>query len=257
MQTVYICGLDTAKLPKLTGKQSTELLEKIRNGDEQARDYFLNANIRLVLSVMKRFNINSDNVDDIFQVGCLGMVKALNNFNYDLNVRFSTYAVPMIIGEIRRFLRDSSTIKVSRSLRDIAYKVLNRREKLESETGIEVTLVEVAEELDIPLQEVATAIDAVSDVLSYYEPVYSDNEDEILMLEQLADTKDTDIKWTEYISLFSALNKLPDREKEVIKLRYFNGRTQKEIASDINISQAQVSRLEKIAIDRMKKNLFD
>lgn len=256
MQTVYICGLDTSKLPKLTGKQSTELLEKIKNGDLVARDYFLNANIRLVLSVMKRFNTNEKNVDDVFQVGCLGMVKALNNFNYDLNVRFSTYAVPMIIGEIRRFLRDSSSVKVSRSLRDVAYKVLSKREEIESKSGLEVSLVEVAEELDIPIQEVATAIDAVSDVISYYEPVYSDSEDEILMLEQLADTKNTDIKWAEYISLFSAFNKLPAREKEVIKLRYFNGRTQKEIADDIDISQAQVSRLEKIAIDRMKKYLI-
>ena len=255
MQTVYICGLDTSTLPKLTGKQSTELLEKIKNGDTNAREYFLRANIRLVLSVMKRFNTKGKDVDDIFQVGCLGMVKALNNFNYDLNVRFSTYAVPMIIGEIRRFLRDSSTIKVSRSLRDIAYKVLSKREQLESESGLEVSFIEVAEELAIPIDEVSTAIDAVSDVLSYYEPVFSDSEDEILMLEQLADTKNTDIKWTEYIALFTALNRLPDREKEVIKLRYFNGRTQKEIASLIDISQAQVSRLEKMAIDRMKKYL--
>lgn len=254
MQTVYICGIDTTKIPKLSKKEQDELLEKIRYGDKVARDYFLYANIRLVLSVMKRFSPKGVDIDDVFQVGCLGMVKALNNFNYDFNVRFSTYAVPMIIGEIKRYLRDSSSVKVSRSLRDIAYKVIKKREELEF-SGVEANIVEVAKEIDIPLKDVAMALNAVSDVISYYEPVYSENEDEILMLDQLADKKHTDIKWTEYIALFTALERLCDKEKQIIDLRYFKGFTQKEIASMLDISQAQVSRLEKIAINKMKKYL--
>lgn len=256
MQKVNICGINTADIPKLSAKEAAGLLERIKNGDEQARDYFLYANIRLVLSILKRFNCRNQDPDDLFQVGCLGMVKALNNFDYTLNVRFSTYAVPMIIGEIKRFLRDANSIKVSRSVREVAYKALKKREEIGYNTGIEPTILEVSEELDIPLGEVACALDAVSDVISYYEPVYSDSDDEILMLEQIADKKNTDGKWTENISLFTALDKLPLKEREIIDLRYFKGRTQKEIAADVNISQAQVSRLEKIAIERMKKHLI-
>lgn len=253
---VNICGIDTANIPKLSAKEQDALMERIKNGDSEAREYFLYVNIRLVLSILKRFNCRNQDIDDLFQVGYLGMVKAINNFDFSLNVRFSTYAVPMIIGEIKRFMRDANSIKVSRSVRDIAYKALKKREEIGYNTGIEPTLLEVSNELDIPISEVACALDAVSDVISYYEPAYNDGEDEILMLEQLADKKDTDAKWTENLTLYSALDRLPDKEREVIDLRFYKGMTQKEIADFVGISQAQVSRLEKIAIDRMKKYII-
>ncbi len=253
MQKVNISGLDTSRLVKLTAKQSVELMDKIKAGDSEAREYFLISNARLVLSVMKRFNIKNQDPDDVFQVGYLGMVKALNNFNFDLGVRFSTYAVPMIIGEIRRFLRDSTSVKVTRSMRDTAYKVLKKKDEMCYLTGVEPTLVEVGEELDIPLSLIACSLDAVSDVISYYTPVASDGEGELLMLEQLSDSRENDARWGDYITLKTCIDDLPEKEKEIIDLRYYKGMTQKEIANSINISQAQVSRLENMAIAKIRE----
>lgn len=253
MQKVNITGLDTARLPKLTAKESSQLMDKIKEGDERAREYFLMANARLVLSVMKRFNIKNQDPDDIFQVGYLGMVKAINNFNFDLGVRFSTYAVPMIIGEIRRFLRDSTSVKVTRSMRDTAYKALKKKEEICYLTGVEPSLTEVGEELDISVSEIACALDAVSDVVSYYTPVANDGDGELMLFEQISDPKENDARWGDYIALNACIENLPDKEKEIIDLRYYKGMTQKEIASAINISQAQVSRLENMAIAKMKE----
>lgn len=253
MRKVNICGMDTGKLPKLTNKQCGEYLVKAQNGDEQARELLILGNIRLVLSVIQRFSNNKFSSDDLFQIGCVGLIKAINNFDTSLNLRFSTYAVPMIIGEIRRYMREGSSLKVSRSLRDIAYKALQAKEKLLEDTQSVPSVQKIAEEISCSEFEVCCALDAISDPMSLYEPVYNDGEDAILLMEQINDENNNDDKWTEKVALRDALEDLPYREKAVIYLRYFLGKTQIEISEQIGISQAQVSRLEKNALDKVKK----
>ena len=250
---VKICGVDTSKLPRLKHKEATELMEKIKKGDKYAEEDFLFANLRLVLSVVQKFLNRSETPDDLFQVGCVGLIKAVKNFDTSHGVKFSTYAVPMIIGEIRRFLRDNNSIRVSRSMRDLAYKAMQMREKLESENNKEVTNLELAKALDVSLYDIETALDAVSDPISIFEPVFKDGQEQVFVLDQISDVNETDKKWTERIALREALTKLTQREYNIINMRYFMGKTQMEIASSIGISQAQVSRLEKSALDRMKK----
>lgn len=253
MRKVNICGLDTRKLPKLTNKQCNEYLVKAQNGDENARELLILSNIRLVLSIIQRFSNNKFSSDDLFQVGCVGLIKAINNFDTALNLRFSTYAVPMIIGEIRRFMREGSSLKVSRSLRDIAYKALQAKERISKETQTNPSIRRIAEDISYSEFEVCCALDAISDPVSLYEPVYNDGEDAILLMEQINDDNNNDDKWTEKVALRDALEDLPYREKAVIYLRYFLGKTQIEISEQIGISQAQVSRLEKNALEKIKK----
>lgn len=256
MYKVEISGLDTSSLPKLTGKQSEELLKKVANGDEVAKEEFLYANMRLVLSIVGRFSRCTEDADDLFQVGCVGLMKALNNFDHTLNVCFSTYAVPMIIGEIKRFLRDKSGIKVSRSIRDVAYKALKTRESmLASGKSVEPSLFEIATELEIDSSEIACALDAVSEPVSIFEPAYSDGEDNMLLLDQIADSKSSAESWTESLSLREALKGLNEKEAMIIRLRYYEGKTQTEISKVVDMSQAQISRLEKSAIEKMKSML--
>jgi RNA polymerase sporulation-specific sigma factor len=249
---VEICGIDTSTLPKLTAKESRELLHKIKEGDIESREYFIFANMRLVLSLVQRFDNKNVSSDDLFQVGCVGLLKAINNFDTTLNVMFSTYAVPMIIGEIRRYLRDRTSIKVSRSMRDLAYQAIQARDKLSVGSAAQPTLAEIAEELDINVREVACALDAISEPISIYEPVYSEGEDTILLMDQLNDNPNPAEGLMENVSLKDAIKSLPERERQVLELRYFKGKTQIEISEEVNISQAQVSRLEKSAINRMK-----
>lgn len=257
MHRVVISGLDTSALPKLSAAQSEELLMKISEGDEDARTLFINANMRLVLSVVGRFSRAQESADDLFQVGMVGLLKALNNFDVGLGVMFSTYAVPMIIGEIKRSLRDRTGIKVSRSLRDTAYQALKARERMVENNNADPNIVEIAEEIGIPLNEVACALDAVSDTYSFYEPAFGEDDGEgMQLLDQLADEKENADNWSEKISLTEALKCVPPRELEVVKLRYFDGKTQIEISQIVGISQAQVSRLEKTAIARLKTALL-
>jgi len=250
---VEICGVNTSKLPVLSNTKMMELLKKIKQGDTEAREEFIKCNLRLVLSVIQRFNNRGEYVDDLFQVGCIGLIKAIDNFDLDQNVRFSTYAVPMIIGEIRRYLRDNNSIRVSRSLRDIAYKALQVRDKLINKNSKEPTVSEIAKELDIPIEEVVFALDAIQDPLSLFEPIYHDNGDAIYVMDQVADEKNKDENWIQSIALSEAMRKLNDREKLILNLRFFQGRTQMEVAEEIGISQAQVSRLEKTALSHMRK----
>lgn len=250
---VEITGVNTSALPKLTGKQMAELMVKIKNGDKLAREEFAYANMRLVLSVVQRFNASRDNMDDIFQVGCVGLMKAIDNFDISLNVKFSTYAVPMIIGEIKRFLRDNNSIRVSRSLRDIAYRALKAREELSKDRVDEPRLEEIAEKLDVELKDVAIALDAISAPISLGDPVYNDGDDTIFLMDQVSDSKDNEDNWLENINLKEALKKLNPREKEIVLLRYYIGKTQMEVSEQVGISQAQVSRLEKTAIEQIKK----
>jgi len=250
---VEICGVNTSKLPVLSNAKMMELLKKIRQGDQEAREEFIKCNLRLVLSVIQRFNNRGEYVDDLFQVGCIGLIKAIDNFDLDQNVRFSTYAVPMIIGEIRRYLRDNNSIRVSRSLRDIAYKALQVRDKLINKNSKEPTVSEIAKELDLPVEEVVFALDAIQDPLSLFEPIYHDNGDAIYVMDQVADDKNRDENWVQSIALSEAMKKLNDREKLILNLRFFQGRTQMEVAEEIGISQAQVSRLEKTALSHMRK----
>ncbi|SHI62624.1 RNA polymerase sporulation sigma factor SigG [Lutispora thermophila] len=250
---VEICGVNTSKLPVLSNAKMMELLKRIRQGDKEAREEFIKCNLRLVLSVIQRFNNRGEYVDDLFQVGCIGLIKAIDNFDLDQNVRFSTYAVPMIIGEIRRYLRDNNSIRVSRSLRDIAYKALQVRDKLINENSKEPTVSEIAKELDLPVEEVVFALDAIQDPLSLFEPIYHDNGDAIYVMDQVADDKNKDDNWVQSIALSEAMKKLNDREKLILNLRFFQGRTQMEVAEEIGISQAQVSRLEKTALSHMRK----
>ncbi|MCI8732728.1 MAG: sigma-70 family RNA polymerase sigma factor [Clostridia bacterium] len=252
---VTICGIDTSALPKLNSKECDALLKKIKAGDKEARDLFLRANMRLVLSCVGRFSKSQESADDLFQVGMVGLLKALENFDISLDVRFSTYAVPMILGEIRRVLRDRTSIKVSRSMRDTAYKALKARERMIENSVNEPNMVEIAEEIGVPISEVACALDAVSEPISFYEPVYSDGEESLALLDQLADKKENSDNWSEKISLYEALKEVPERELEVIKMRYFDGRTQIEISQEVGISQAQVSRLEKSALERIRTAL--
>lgn len=255
MGRVNICGIDTSLLPKLSGKECDALILKIKAGDAEARDLFLRANMRLVLSIVGRFSKSNESSDDLFQVGMIGLLKALDNFDATLDVRFSTYAVPMIIGEIKRFLRDRTSIKVSRSMRDTAYKALKAREKLIESSVNEPNMLEIAEEIGVSVKEVACALDAVSEPVSFYEPVFSDGEEGMEILDQLADKKENSDNWSERISLYEALKNVPERELEVVKLRYFDGKTQIEISEIVGISQAQVSRLEKSAMAKLRQAL--
>lgn len=250
---VEICGVNTSKLPVLKEKEKRELLLKMRNGDTKARETFINGNLRLVLSVIQRFNNRGENVDDLFQVGCIGLMKSIDNFDLTQNVKFSTYAVPMIIGEIRRYLRDNNSIRVSRSLRDVAYKALLVRDKLIKENNNEPTISQIAKELNIPREEVVFALDAIQNPVSLFEPIYHDGGDAIYVMDQISDSKNSDDSWLENISIKEAMKKLNDREKLILTLRFFNGRTQMEVADEIGISQAQVSRLEKTALKHMRK----
>lgn len=253
LNKVEICGVNTSKLPVLTNEQKKELFERMHNGDPNAREEFIKGNLRLVLSVIQRFNNRGEYVDDLFQVGCIGLIKAIDNFDVTQNVKFSTYAVPMIIGEIRRYLRDNNSIRVSRSLRDIAYKALQAKERLTNKNSKEPTITEIAEELKMPKEEIVFALDAIQDPISLFEPVYHDGGDAIYVMDQVSDEKNHDESWLENIALREAMRKLNDREKLILTLRFFEGRTQMEVAEEIGISQAQVSRLEKTALSHMRK----
>ena len=255
MHKVTICGIDTSTLPRLTAARSEELLALIEKGDAAAKELFLRANMRLVLSVVGRFSASQENADDLFQAGMVGMMKALNNFDRSLGMRFSTYAVPMIIGEIRRSLRDRTGIKVPRSMRDTAYKAMKAREKIVESTMKDPGLTEIAEEIGIDMRQVACALDAVSEPVSFFEPAFSDGEDGMQILDQLADEKENADLWSEKIALAEALKQVPERELAVLKMRYFDGKTQNEISEKVGVSQAQVSRLEKSAVARLRKLL--
>ncbi|WP_027634127.1 RNA polymerase sporulation sigma factor SigG [Clostridium hydrogeniformans] len=250
---VEICGVNTSKLPVLKEKEMKALLIAIRQGNNNAREDFIRGNLRLVLSVIQRFNNRGENVDDLFQVGCIGLMKAIDNFDLSQNVKFSTYAVPMIIGEIRRYLRDNNSIRVSRSLRDIAYRALLVRDRLVNENNKEPTISQIAKELEVPREEVVFALDAIQDPVSLFEPIYNDGGDAIYVMDQISDNKNLDESWLENIAIKEAMKKLNDREKLILNLRFFDGRTQMEVADEIGISQAQVSRLEKTALRHMRK----
>lgn len=252
---VEICGVNTAKLPTLKADEMTELLRRSHAGDAQARETLIQGNLRLVLSVIQRFASRGENADDLFQVGCVGLIKAIDNFDVTQNVRFSTYGVPMIIGEIRRYLRDNSAIRVSRSMRDTAYRVLQAREKLQRENQREPTVEQIAKELDIPREEVVFAMDAVVDPVSLFDPVYSDGSDTVCVMDQVRDTRNTDESWLDRLALREAVSKLTPREQHILALRFYDGKTQMEVSSEIGISQAQVSRLEKNAISAIRKSI--
>lgn len=253
MRKVTICGMDTSSLPRLSAAESEELLRRIGEGDEEAKERFLNANMRLVLSVVGRFSASRESADDLFQAGMVGMMKALNNFDRSLGMRFSTYAVPMIIGEIRRTLRDRTGVKVPRSLRDLAYKALKAREKIVETDMRDPALTEIAEEIGVTMRDVACALDAVSEPVSFFDPAFSDEEDGMQIMDKLSDDRENADVWSERISLAEALKEVPERELSVLKMRYFDGKTQNEISERIGASQAQVSRLEKSAVSRLKK----
>ncbi len=253
MNKVEICGVNTAKLPVLSGAKMKDLLQRLQAGEESCREQLIHGNLRLVLSVIQRFNNRGECVDDLFQVGCIGLMKAIDNFDLSQNVKFSTYAVPMIIGEIRRYLRDNNPIRVSRSLRDIAYKALQVRDSLVNRNSKEPTVAEIADELKVPREEVVFALDAIQEPISLFEPIYHDGGDPIFVVDQISDDKDLDHQWLEGISIREAMAKLSDREKLILNLRFFDGRTQMEVAEEIGISQAQVSRLEKSALKHMKR----
>lgn len=250
---VEICGVDTSKLPVLKNQEMRELFKELQAGDRSAREKLVNGNLRLVLSVIQRFNNRGECVDDLFQVGCIGLMKAIDNFDLSQNVKFSTYAVPMIIGEIRRYLRDNNPIRVSRSLRDIAYKALQVRDSLTNRHSREPTIHEISEALNVPKEDVVFALDAIQDPVSLFEPVYQDGGDPIFVMDQLKDDRTKDVQWVEEIALKEALERLNDREKMILSMRFFEGKTQMEVAEEIGISQAQVSRLEKAAIQQMNK----
>ncbi|NPV29708.1 MAG: RNA polymerase sporulation sigma factor SigG [Firmicutes bacterium] len=250
---VEICGVNTAKLSVLTNSQMRELFLAVKAGDRSAREKLIRGNLRLVLSVIQRFANRGEYVDDLFQVGCIGLIKAIDNFDLSQNVKFSTYAVPMIIGEIRRYLRDNNPIRVSRSLRDIAYKAIQVRESLINRHSREPSLNEIAGELNIPREEVIFAMDAIQEPVSLFEPIYHDGGDPIFVMDQIGDEKNQDANWLERIAVREALRKLSDREKLILALRFFEGKTQMEVAEEIGISQAQVSRLEKAALNHMRK----
>ena len=257
MQTkVEICGVNTSKLKVLSNDKIVELLRKYKEGDASAREELISGNLRLVLSVIQRFSNRGEMVDDLFQVGCVGLIKAIDNFDITLNVRLSTYAVPMIIGEIRRYLRDNSAIRVSRSMRDIAYRALQTKERLTNENQREPTVEQIAKAMDMKQEDVVFALDAIMDPVSLYDPIYSDSAgDTICVMDQVGDNKNTDENWLERIALKEAVDRLGERERHILSLRFYDGKTQMEVASEIGISQAQVSRLEKSAIDKIKKQL--
>lgn len=252
---VEICGVNTAKLPLLSNEEKDELFRRILDGDQEAREQYIKGNLRLVLSVIQRFSNSNENVDDLFQIGCIGLIKAIDNFDITQNVRFSTYAVPMIMGEVRRYLRDNNSIRVSRSLRDIAYKAIYTKEAMMKKSDREPTIEEIAKELDVPAEDIVFALDAIQSPVSLYEPVYSEGGDTLYIMDQISDTKNKEANWVEMLSLREAMKTLPEREKNIIVLRYFQGKTQMEVAEEIHISQAQVSRLEKNALGIMKTAL--
>ena len=250
---VEICGVNTSKLPVLSNEEKHELLIRIKNGDEEAKNEFVNGNLRLVLSVIKKFYGRGENLDDLFQIGCIGLIKALINFDLTQNVQFSTYAVPMIVGEIRRYLRDNNSIRVSRSVRDLAYKVLAIKEKEMKEHLKEPTVEELAKMLNVEKEDIAFCLDAIQEPISLQEPVYGDETDNIFIMDQISDKKNSDELWAENMTINEAMKKLSDREKIIVNKRFFEGRTQMEVANEIGISQAQVSRLEKNAINHIRR----
>jgi len=252
---VEICGVNTSKLPILTDEEKEELFDRIEKGDKEARELFINGNLRLVLSIVQRFSNSNEDASDLFQIGCIGLIKALDNFDRTLNVKFSTYAVPMIIGELKRYLRDYNTIRVSRSLKDIAYKAIYTREKIMKETQKEPTIEEISKLIEVDKEDIVVALDAIQTPVSLYEPVYTEGGDTLYVMDQISDKKNKEDNWIEEISLKQALNKLPDRERNIVELRFFRGKTQMEVADEIGISQAQVSRLEKNALRNMRNYL--
>jgi len=254
---VDICGVNTARLPVLSPEKTRDLLLEVKKGNKAAREELIAGNLRLVLSVIQRFAARGENVDDLFQVGCIGLIKAIDNFDCESHdVRFSTYGVPMIAGEIRRYLRDNSALRVSRSMRDTAYRVLQVREKLQAESGREPTETEIAAALGIPREEVTFALDAISDPVSLFDPVYTDGGESVTVMDQVRDRRNTDESWLECMALSDAMRRLSPREKRILALRFYDGKTQMEVAGMVGISQAQVSRLEKGAIDRIKKAIL-
>ena len=253
---VDICGVNTSRLTVLTQAETEMLLRRVKEGDETARQKLIEGNLRLVLAVIQRFDKRGECPDDLFQVGCIGLMKAISNFDPTKNVRFSTYGVPMIAGEVRRYLRDNSAIRVSRSIRDVAYRVLQCKEALMASLGREPTLEEIAKELALPVEEVSQALDAVSAPVSLFDPVYSDGGDPLTVMDQVMDNRNTEMNWMEHIALRSAFRELNDREKQILSLRFYDGKTQIEVANVLGISQAQVSRLEKGAIGAMRKSVM-
>ena len=253
LNKVEICGVNTSKLPLLSKQEKEELFIKIKEGDNEARNKFINGNLRLVLSVIQRFYGRGENADDLFQVGCVGLIKAIDNFDLSQNVQFSTYAVPMIIGEVKRYLRDNNSIRVSRSVRDLAYKVIQFKERFNKENGRDPKIEEIAKELEVTKEDISFSLDAIQDPVSLQEPVYNDGSENIYIMDQVKDSKNTDELWAEKMTIKGALEKLNDKEKMIVTKRFFDGRTQMEVADEIGISQAQVSRLEKSAIQHIKK----
>jgi RNA polymerase sporulation-specific sigma factor len=252
---VEICGVNTARLRVLKNDETNALLLRVKDGDLKAREELIYGNLRLVLSVLQRFLNRGENADDLFQVGCIGLMKAIDNFDTSLGLRFSTYGVPMIIGEIRRYLRDNTSVRVSRGMRDTAYKALQAKERLQNELQREPTVEELALALGIPREEVVFALESIAEPVSIYEPVYSEGGESVMVLDQIRDTENTDEHWLEQIALGDAISGLSERERHILSLRFYYGRTQMEVAAEIGISQAQVSRLEKSAISRIKKSL--
>ena len=257
LNKVEICGVNTSKLPVLKAEEKTDLFRRIKEGDAQARELYIKGNLRLVLSVIRRFQNSNENPDDLFQIGCIGLIKAIDNFDTSLQVRFSTYAVPMIIGEVRRYLRDYNSIRVSRSLRDTAYKAIYAREMLLKKNQKEPSITEVASEVGISREDIVYALDAIQNPMSLYEPIFTDGGDTLYVMDQIRDKKNREENWVEHLSLSDALKKLNAREHEIISLRFFEGKTQMEVAKEIAISQAQVSRLEKSALRSMRNYLSD
>jgi len=256
MQKVEICGVNTSALPRLSGEENAALMLRLKNGDKAAREKFIVGNMRLVLSLVKRFWAKNANSDDVFQAGCIGLIKAIDNFDVSVGVKFSTYAVPMILGEIKRYLRDGNSLRVSRSIRDTAYRVLKTREEIEASDET-ATMEKIAEKMNIGLKDVVYALDAISDPVSLYEPVYNKSGDTLLLMDQISDEKNNDEVWTEKVALSEAIESLGERERKILFLRYYEGKTQTEISGEVGISQAQVSRLEKNAISVIKSSLHE
>ncbi len=255
LNKVEICGVNTSKLPLLTNDEKKMLFERIQKGDKEARELYIKGNLRLVLSVIKRFSSSNENADDLFQIGCIGLMKAIDNFDCTMDVKFSTYAVPMIVGEIRRYLRDNNSIRVSRSLRDTAYKAIYAKENLLKENSKEPTVQEIADAIGIPKEEIVYALDAIQSPVSLYDPVYTEGGDTLYVMDQISDRKNKEENWVENLSLSEAMKRLSPRENHIISLRFFEGKTQMEVAEEIHISQAQVSRLEKNALKTMRSYL--
>lgn len=252
---VELTGINTSNLEVLSEKKKSYLLKQVKKGNFKAREELIQGNLKLVLSVIQSFSNKSENPDDLFQVGCIGLIKAVDNFNIDLDVKFSTYAVPMIIGEIRRYMRDNNSIRVSRSIKDLAYKALQVKERLSSKFNREPTIDEISKEMNVPKEEIINAFEAIVEPISFYEPIYNDSGDSLFIFDQIKDEINTPEKWLNEIALNEAISKLPSREKRIVTLRFYNGKTQTEVAEEIGISQAQVSRLEKNALNKLKKQI--